>query len=59
VVLHLSLQFSGLVLQLSASAMEGVIDCEGQIGMPLIILRGVANIDFTALRQRKPDADLV
>ena len=58
-VLYLALQFSDLVLQLSPRALEGVIDCEGQIGMPLIILRGVANIDFTALRQREPDADLV
>ncbi|MGA8885649.1 MAG: hypothetical protein WB489_03180 [Pseudolabrys sp.] len=58
-VLNLSLQFADLVLQLPASAFEGIIDREGRIGMPLIILPGMANIDFAALWQCEPDADLV
>ena len=58
-VFYLPLQLADLVLQLPARAFEGVIDREGQIGIPLIILRGVADIDFAAVRKCEPDADLV
>lgn len=56
---HLSLQFADLILQLPARTFESGIDREIKIGMPLIILRGVANIYFAALRQGKPNADSI
>ena len=58
-MLHLSLQLAYMILQLPARPLEGIVDGESQIGMPLVGLRGAVDIDFPAVRKRQADIDLI
>src|SRR5450759_294239 len=49
----------GVVLQTPARPLERVIDSVGQVRMSLVGLRRPADIDFTAIRQRQPNVDVV
>ena len=57
--LHLSLQLADLVLQLSARSLEGVVDRECQVGVPLVHLRGPSDIDLAPVGKLEPDMDLI
>ena len=59
VMFHLPLQFTDLILQLPACALEGVVDGKIQIGIAFVILRGMANDDLASFGQREPDVDFV
>jgi hypothetical protein len=48
-----------LILQLPARPLEGVVDGECQIGMPLVGLRGTVDIDFAAVGKRQTNVNLV
>ena len=59
VMFHLTLGAAHLILKLSARVLEGIVDGECQIGMPLVGRRSLFNVHLAAVRQRKADMNLV
>ena len=59
VTFHLTLGAAHLILKLSARVLEGIVDGECQIGMPLVGRRRPFNVHLAAVRQRKADMNLV
>ncbi len=59
VLLHLSLGAANMILELPAGVLESIIDCERQIGMPLVGRRSPSYIRFAAVRQGEANMDLV
>ncbi len=59
VVLDLALQTASVILQPSASTLEGVVDGKGKIGMPFVCLGGARDIDLATVRKCEPDIDLI
>ena len=58
-LLHLSLHAADLVLQLPARAFESIVERESEVGIALVILRRVVDIDLAAVGQRQADIDLI
>src|SRR5262249_46557513 len=48
-----------LILQLSARALERIVDGEIQIRAPFVFRRGSFDVDFATVGKRKPDMDVV
>jgi hypothetical protein len=48
-----------LVLKLAAGPLEGVIQCEIEVGMTFIGVRCTGRVDFLSGRQSEPDIDLI
>src|SRR5271155_4632102 len=59
VLLHRALKPANVILQPAPRTLEGVVDGERQIGMPLVRRRGAADIDLAAVRQREANVHLV
>jgi len=55
----LALETPHLVLKLAAGPLEGVIQCEIEVGMTFIGVRRTGRVDFLSGRQSEPDIDLV
>ena len=52
-MLHLALHLAYLILQLSARALEGIVESVVDVRITLVVLRGAAD-----MRSRKRDLDL-
>ena len=50
-MLHLALHLAYLILQLSARALEGIVERVVDVRITLVVLRREANIDLAAFRQ--------
>ena len=58
-VLHVSGKSPNLILQLSPRSLEGVVDCKRVIRISFVGRRRSADVDFTAIRQRQTDMNMV
>jgi hypothetical protein len=56
--LHTALQATNLVLQTTPGTLERIVDRKINVGVALVGIRLVPNIDFLFVRQSEPDMDL-
>jgi len=56
--LHMTLQAANLVLQTAPGTLECIVDRKINVGVALVGIRLVPNIDFLFVRQSEPDVDL-
>ena len=54
----MTLQAANLVLQTAPGTLECIVDRKINVGLALVGMRLVPNIDFLFVRQSKPDMDL-
>jgi hypothetical protein len=59
VILDVTLHAADLILKLSTSVLKRVIDCECQVGMPLVCRRRPRNIDLSAVGEGESYMDIV
>src|SRR6516225_3556695 len=59
VFLYLALKPAYPILQLAARPFEGVVDGEGQIGIPLVRRRRAFDIDLAAVGERETNMNLI
>ncbi len=58
-VLHVSGKSPNLILQLSPRSLEGVVYCKRVVSISFVGRRRSADVDFTAIRQRQTDMNMV
>jgi len=56
--LYMSLKAANLVLQTTPGTLECIVDRKINVGVTLVGIRLVPNIDFLFVRQSEPDMDL-
>ena len=58
-MLHVALEKARLIAQLSARALESVVDCESQIGMAFIGVGCMGDVDLASVGDRESDMDCI
>jgi hypothetical protein len=59
VLLNAALHSPNVVLQAPPGALESVVDGKIHIGIAIVLRRGAGDVDLSAIRQSKPEIDLV